>query len=660
MTYLFRQYLPCYPTLVPSERGTVEPLGLSTSLRAVRLGNYLSEIWPFRATRGVVKGKLTRQRGTPGSKNKNNQPNTSMNLAVIPASQEGLPNALTRLIKALARAYNGVPEQAFLYVRPKIRVRQPSLLLIDPKFGVALFETSSWSKDSISSIEARTVVRKNGPTETNPFFELRLDAKAADACLSGHAELVDDLGESLLPVRTNIYWSRILDESNFPKGANSFQGETRLHFDLSNLTIEHIFGDEHGAVPNDTAPLSPEQIQTARSALIPECALAVPSSSLDRIHSPENARRIKLLDIKQEEFAKKLLTGHVQVSGVPGSGKTVLVTARAIHLARMHPEWKILVMTFNKSLRSRLERSIKSMESQLAFHGSSTTNIHVRHFHAVCLAMTGAAIPSHSKDEFFTKTLPQLALQKAPQNQYDAVLVDEYQDFHEPWLRLVVALARKHDDGKQSIFLAGDKLQSIYAPNEFTWKSVGLNVVGAGHSICLKHTYRVGAEHIRLALEFLRECGGLRSEVDKFYEGDSGFSAESNIQNSIRALRGGENVVADQIASILRSGGEASDIMVLVPAWRDADRIIACLSADIRSKTVVAPTVEGGDLIHFVTYHSAKGLERPHVIVTFAEKRSEPKLLYVALTRASNSLYLHVSNGHGSKYTDWLLDRIKT
>ncbi len=43
----------------------------------------------------------------------------------------------------------------------------------------------------------------------------------------------------------------------------------------------------------------------------------------------------------KSSFMKRVPYGHYMVTGVPGSGKTVLLLARAIHLVREHPEWKI-------------------------------------------------------------------------------------------------------------------------------------------------------------------------------------------------------------------------------------------------------------------------------------------------------------------------------
>ena len=57
---------------------------------------------------------------------------------------------------------------------------------------------------------------------------------------------------------------------------------------------------------------------------------------------------------KQEEFARKVPYGHYMVTGIPGSGKTVILLARAVHLIKENPNWKILILTYNKSLSYKL------------------------------------------------------------------------------------------------------------------------------------------------------------------------------------------------------------------------------------------------------------------------------------------------------------------
>jgi len=37
--------------------------------------------------------------------------------------------------------------------------------------------------------------------------------------------------------------------------------------------------------------------------------------------------------------------GHYMITGLPGSGKTVALISRAIYLARVFPDWNVLILT---------------------------------------------------------------------------------------------------------------------------------------------------------------------------------------------------------------------------------------------------------------------------------------------------------------------------
>jgi len=47
------------------------------------------------------------------------------------------------------------------------------------------------------------------------------------------------------------------------------------------------------------------------------------------------------------------------VRGTAGSGKTLVLTRRAIYLAAQNPEWRICVLTFNDKLARLLEANLR-------------------------------------------------------------------------------------------------------------------------------------------------------------------------------------------------------------------------------------------------------------------------------------------------------------
>ncbi|MGR5921424.1 UvrD-helicase domain-containing protein [Bacillus paranthracis] len=76
-----------------------------------------------------------------------------------------------------------------------------------------------------------------------------------------------------------------------------------------------------------------------------------------------------------------------------GSGKTVLLLARAIHLVREHPEWKIKILTYNRSLKTKIENKLNSLAADLAFMNVRLENIDVSTFHKFALDTASICVP---------------------------------------------------------------------------------------------------------------------------------------------------------------------------------------------------------------------------------------------------------------------------
>ncbi len=88
----------------------------------------------------------------------------------------------------------------------------------------------------------------------------------------------------------------------------------------------------------------------------------------------------------------------------------------------------------------------------------------------------------NDKEEFWRDILPNNAKSRVEAT-YDAILIDEYQDFYKNWFELVLKMVKTHKDknGKmvKNMFFAGDRLQSIYNPREINWKrDIGLDMRG--------------------------------------------------------------------------------------------------------------------------------------------------------------------------------------
>lgn len=191
--------------------------------------------------------------------------------------------------------------------------------------------------------------------------------------------------------------------------------------------------------PQRDKPLSSHQWRRLVSALLPEFKLFRPLS----VNADEVLERIQELTDEQLELLQGLYEDNtrVYVSGVAGSGKTQLAIDRAIHLAREGK--RVLFVCYNKHLAEHLNRSIRNdADSDLLKAG-----LKIVHFHSLARELIEDAMikwrpPEETKamSKFFVDEVPDLMEQAAyllmeqgEEVQYDAIVMDEAQDFHTRW-----------------------------------------------------------------------------------------------------------------------------------------------------------------------------------------------------------------------------------
>ena len=66
---------------------------------------------------------------------------------------------------------------------------------------------------------------------------------------------------------------------------------------------------------------------------------------------------------EQREWVEKEYTGPARISGSAGTGKTIVALHRAVHLARKHPDSRVLLTTFTDTLASAVHTKLKRLIS---------------------------------------------------------------------------------------------------------------------------------------------------------------------------------------------------------------------------------------------------------------------------------------------------------
>jgi hypothetical protein len=222
---------------------------------------------------------------------------------------------------------------------------------------------------------------------------------------------------------------------------------------------------------------------------------------------------------------------------------------------------------------------------------------------------------------------------------FDAVLIDEAQDFAPSWIEVLKHLLRAQGG---LIFMADDPSQSIY--RYYSWEEKGIPVVG--RTRWLRIPYRNTREIYQAAYEVIRDDETLRKHLEQ----EMGITLEPDLTSEY--LRSGPrpqirkfkseadefDFIAREIRWLLRNGVDARQMAVLHRRRSGVRK----LQSHLRGLGVDA-----------ATFHSLKGLEFDTVFITQAQYgfpesimasehalSEERRLFYMSMTRARQRLYM--------------------
>ena len=206
-----------------------------------------------------------------------------------------------------------------------------------------------------------------------------------------------------------------------------------------------------------------------------------------------------MLDRRQENNARKIGEGHRIIYGVAGSGKTVLLIARAKWLHEWNPHSKILLLCYNVVLSVYLKHILQDYPRIDVFHFDGW----VKH----------NGIPSRNTQDPATgkveddvslgnRLLEHLRHHNGDCRKYDAVLLDEAQDFPPIWFSCILESLTDPLDGDLLIVCDGN--QGIRLIDAVSWKSLGIKAQGRTihQAFDLDRNYRNTREILRLAAHF--------------------------------------------------------------------------------------------------------------------------------------------------------------
>lgn len=522
-------------------------------------------------------------------------------------------------------------ENAILYVKPQIRDFNLDFLLIDFLRGVFIFKVIDWKQEEIEYMNSVVgEVRKKGVK--NPFFQVKQNYNYFKGLFENQDFLLNDSGELKFNFRTFVVFTEMKSNhiKNFKYKFNDTYKEYIAKENLGMLDLNYFLSSMKET-------LSDKVVNCIRGCIYPEILITDIEKKDEFLNEDLVDETIKVLDTNQERLAKNLENGFQLITGVPGSGKTVVLMSRAIHLAKARPNWKIKILTYNRTLKSRIESKINDIKPILEFEGISLNNLTVDTFHTLALDIAGVNAENFNNSQFWKSELPKLALSKAVPA-YDAILIDEYQDFEEEWIKVCINSLKVIDNKNQkNLLLVGDPLQAIYNNQEICFSSLELSPIDK--KLSLNFSYRTGKKQMLLASNLILDDDN-GEPISKFSELEN-IKLQTNHNSEVYFIERGYTEIFDILTFLLiKEKINPEDLMILVPTNKSKEDFYRLLPSNLTSFLTFSKDFSETHGV-VTTYYSAKGLEAKICILIEFEKIRNKKIAYVALTRASEETYIY-------------------
>lgn len=564
------------------------------------------------------------------------------------------------------------------------RRRYPDFIILHPARGLLFLEVKDWKIDTLRSITPDSVVidtPQGRKTVSNPLTQARQCAFAAIDQLKRDPQLTQTdqryqgklsfpYGHGVVfPNITRRQWDQAIPEEEqerlLPAHRLICKDEMLSTTDPESFQqrlwdmFDYRFGEQ----------LSLPQIDRIRWQLFPEVRIDAPTQDLfDDTESDDDDSAselipdiVRVMDLQQEQLARSMGDGHRVIHGVAGSGKTLILGYRCLHLAQAVSK-PILVLCFNITLAARLRRFIsdKGIEDKVKVH----------HFHEWCsrqletynVDLLPGKAPVYERQ---VKSVIQAVDQsRIPRAQYSALMIDEGHDFEREWLKLVVQMI---DPDTNSLLLLYDDAQSIYQNRTLQFPLSAAGIQARGRTTILKLNYRNTREILTFAYEFAKDFLKAQ-EADEDHipliapevAGVSGPSpAFRRFSNAYQEAR----YLVHCITTWRKQGSELNSIAVIYTSNALGRHFHTALEAAGVPSRCLQQTADKRDYdpqtneVVLLSRQSSKGLEFDTVILCGLEalnndkayQEQEARLLYVGMTRARRRLL--VTSSRDNWYT---------
>lgn len=348
------------------------------------------------------------------------------------------------------------------------------------------------------------------------------------------------------------------------------------------------------------------------------------------------------LDDERKSFIQSVDQKRLLLCGPPGSGKTNLLLLRAEYVSRKGKP-NILVITFTKTLANFIRTGIKSKEhiqpEKIKTYHSWAVDF-IREQSGEILSSTSGEFDDELRSLCLDSIL-EINSKLASKKLYDAIFVDEAQDFSPEELKALLCLS-------DHVVVSGDVNQGIYHKHGLS-VAEDLNLI----EFRLKNHFRIGQRIAQIADKLIppetdKESMESSSNYDSIEQGESSAlllkypDRNSQYEEMLKRIRIQLLAFKDEPIGIIC--GKKSSCEEVYSRLKETDlKALVCFHG---GESTDESDFNDSRVIHVLTIHSAKGTEFKAVHIYGAEELRLPflrrtTLSFTAVTRAKTSLIVY-------------------
>jgi len=553
-----------------------------------------------------------------------------------------------------------------IFAQPFLNGARPDIVIFNPQVGLVIYEVKDWNLDNYEWVKGDGLYVSDGNgsySVKSPIDQVvHYKEKLIGQLIPSIGEAIDQNERNFGLIKTGVYFHK----------AETQECQEKLGAKIKEFKYFPFFGFDC-LIQSRIKEIVPDIDITSSRYWNRKWNEDVLFWLYPPFHSIEQGTILKLKG-NQVKVAEPQ-SGHYRIRGVAGSGKTQALAYRAGKLASQ--KLNVLVISFNITLW----HYVKDMIARSPFN-FSWGMLTFTHFHGFCkdkLNEFGQKWPkspqrnNYSNQEsfdvaleyFFKVTVPNSvceAIQGKQYQKYDAILIDEGQDYYFEWYNM---LNKDFLTNRDEVLIVCDKRQNIF-DRELDWLDKRGTKEGLGKFnepyTDLTITFRLPKKVAVMSNEF-SEVFNLNQElkVGKIEDNPVLFHSQHIIWLNIDELEW-QNYVYNSFLRLKKEGYSASDMVILLPSHNLGKIAVdGFREKNIEINHVFEEDTEtryhphkkafwmGDGRLKMSTIHSFKGWELLNIILFIPSRAPESNkkldaIVYTALTRTRENVIILNAN----------------